>query len=217
MRVAEKFISINGEGQRAGEPAVFIRFTGCNLSCSYCDTKWANVPNCPYEELSPEEIYDYIVSADIYNVTLTGGEPLIHKDILRLCTLLSNNKNIRTEIETNGSVDIQPFKSLKNPPSITLDYKTASSGMEHKMLMSNYKYLTEKDTVKFVSGSIEDLKRAKYIIDNYITDAKAYISPVFGAIEPEEIVDFMIANNMNNVRLQLQLHKLIWDPDRKGV
>ncbi|MGN1317936.1 MAG: 7-carboxy-7-deazaguanine synthase QueE, partial [Lachnospirales bacterium] len=105
----------------------------------------------------------------------------------------------------------------KNPPSITLDYKLISSGMEDKMLMENYKYLDENDTVKFVSGSILDLEKVKYIIDNYVKKAKAYISPVFGKIEPSEIVDFMIKNNMNNVRLQLQLHKFIWDPNKKGV
>ena len=74
MRVAEKFISINGEGTRAGELAVFVRFTGCNLRCSYCDTMWANEPGCPYEEMSPAQICDYVQSTGIKNVTLTGGE-----------------------------------------------------------------------------------------------------------------------------------------------
>ena len=77
MRVAEKFISINGEGTRAGELAVFVRFTGCNLRCSYCDTMWANEPGCPYEEMSPAQICDYVQSTGIKNVTLTGGEPLL--------------------------------------------------------------------------------------------------------------------------------------------
>lgn len=217
MRVAEKFVSINGEGQKAGELSVFVRFTGCNLDCSYCDTKWANEKDCPYDEMSPQDIYKYILSTNVNNVTLTGGEPLIHENIFDLINILSNDKNLNVEIETNGSVDIKKIKELDNPPSITLDYKSAYSGMESKMLMSNYKYLDERDTVKFVSGSLEDLKKAKFIIDNYIKKAKAYISPVFGAIEPAQIVQFMIDNNMNNVRLQLQLHKFIWDPDKKGV
>lgn len=217
MRVAEKFVSINGEGQRAGELAVFIRFTGCNLSCSYCDTMWANEKDCPYEEMTPEEIYDYILESGVKNVTLTGGEPLIHDNIYELVCLLSENKDIRVEIETNGSIDIEKFKKLENPPSITLDYKTLSSGMEDKMLIKNYEYLDEGDTVKFVSGSVEDLKKAKYISEKYINKAKVYISPIFGSIEPCEIVDFMKNNNMNNVRLQLQLHKFIWSPEKKGV
>lgn len=217
MKVAEKFVSINGEGQKAGELAVFIRFTGCNLDCSYCDTKWANKADCPYEEMMPNEIYEYILSTKVKNVTLTGGEPLLHKNIYDLVKLLSEDKNLSVEIETNGSVDISDFKALQNPPSITLDYKSPSSGMEDKMLMSNYKYIDSGDTVKFVSGSIEDLKKAKYIIDNYVNEGKVYISPVFGKIEPKDIVEFMINNNMHNVRLQLQLHKFIWDPDMKGV
>lgn len=217
MRVAEKFVSINGEGQRAGELAVFIRFTGCNLNCVYCDTKWANEADSPYTEMTPYEIYDYIVSTKVKNVTLTGGEPLLHKDIYDLVKILSEDKNLSVEIETNGTQIITPYKKLKNPPSITLDYKTGSSGMEDKMLMENYKYLDKRDTVKFVCGSIEDLKKAKYISEKYIKDAKVYLSPVFNMIKPEEMVDFMIDNNMNNVRLQLQLHKYIWDPDRKGV
>ena len=217
MKVAEKFVSINGEGQRAGELAVFIRFTGCNLNCSYCDTKWANKSDCPYEEMTPEEIYSYILSTGVKNVTLTGGEPLLHNNIYKLIKLLTSDKDLSVEIETNGSVDISEYKKLKNPPTITLDYKSPSSGMESKMLMSNYKYIDSRDTVKFVCGSKEDLKKAKYITDNYINEGKIYISPVFGKIEPEEIVNFMINNNMNNVRLQLQLHKFIWEPDRKGV
>lgn len=217
MRVAEKFVSINGEGQRAGELAVFIRFTGCNLYCSYCDTKWANKSDCSYEEMTPKEIHSYILSTGVKNVTLTGGEPLIHSNIDELIKLLTSDEDLSVEIETNGSVDISEYKKLKNPPTITLDYKSPSSGMERKMLMSNYNYIDSRDTVKFVCGSKEDLKKAKYITDNYINEGKIYISPVFGKIEPEEIVNFMIDNNMNNVRLQLQLHKFIWEPDRKGV
>lgn len=89
-KVVERFVSINGEGQRAGELAVFIRFAGCNLNCSYCDTKWANAADVPYEELSAEELYDYIKRTEIKNVTLTGGEPLIAEDIDKLLLLLAD-------------------------------------------------------------------------------------------------------------------------------
>ena len=81
MQVAEKFVSINGEGRRAGEPAVFIRFKGCNLNCSYCDTQWVNEAACPYMEMSPAEICTYAARTGIKNVTLTGGEPLLQEDI----------------------------------------------------------------------------------------------------------------------------------------
>ena len=88
MKVVEKFTSINGEGTRAGELAVFVRFKGCNLRCSYCDTMWANEPDCPYEEETPEEILNYVLGTEIRNVTLTGGEPLLQKDIRELIHLL---------------------------------------------------------------------------------------------------------------------------------
>ena len=89
MKVVEKFTSINGEGTRAGELAVFIRFKGCNLRCSYCDTMWANEPECPYKEETPEEILNYVLGTGIHNVTLTGGEPLMQKDIRGLIHFLN--------------------------------------------------------------------------------------------------------------------------------
>ena len=94
MQVVEKFISINGEGKNAGQLAVFIRFKGCNLNCSYCDTTWANVSNADFIEQSPQEIVDYIKSTGINKVTLTGGEPTLQKDFITLLELISKEKNI---------------------------------------------------------------------------------------------------------------------------
>lgn len=217
--VVEKFVSINGEGRLAGQLAVFIRFRGCNLNCVYCDTKWANTSDAPAEEMSKEDIYNYIKSTGVRNVTLTGGEPLLQKDIFQLLEYLAKDENIRVEIETNGSVNIQAVKEIKNCPSVTLDYKTPYSGMEKYMLTENYKYLDNDDTVKFVCGSKEDLEKTKCIIDEYKLKNKChiYISPVFGAIELPKIVEFMIENNMTDVNMQLQMHKYIWSPDKKGV
>ena len=128
MKVVEKFVSINGEGTRAGELAVFIRFKGCNLHCSYCDTKWANEAGCPYEEMTPGEICEFVKSIGITNVTLTGGEPLLQKDMGDLVRLLIENGN-RVEIETNGSVDLRPFaEDILRRPVFTMDYKLPSSG-----------------------------------------------------------------------------------------
>lgn len=219
FNVAEKFISINGEGTRAGQTAVFIRFTGCNLNCSYCDTKWANEINAPHTQMTAEEIISYIRGTGIRNVTLTGGEPLIQNNIKVLLELISNEKNISCEIETNGSVDLKNFADIKNRPSFTMDYKLPSSGMESFMNTDNFKLLNRNDTVKFVSGDINDLKRAKEIMDKYqlYNKTNLYISPVFGSIQPVEIVNFMIENKINNVNLQLQLHKIIWDAEMRGV
>lgn len=219
FQVVEQFDSINGEGQRAGELAHFVRFAGCNLRCSFCDTMWANGPDAPYKLMSEEEIYRDIKESGIRNVTLTGGEPLLQKNIGRLLRMLNQDGELAVEIETNGSVDIGPFMEYANHLYFTLDYKLPGSGMEGQMLTENYQYLRPQDTVKFVCGSREDLERALDIIKTYSLSekCKVYLSPVFGRIEPSEMVDFMLAQGLGNVRLQLQLHKFIWDPDKRGV
>ncbi len=216
MKVIEKFLSINGEGLRSGELAVFIRFQGCNLRCPYCDTKYSYI-NPKYQELEVEEIIDYIKSTNVNNVTLTGGEPLIQPDVDKLINELSN-LGYRVELETNGSVDISKYVGL-NGVSFTLDYKGPSSLMEDKMNLENYKYLGKNDVVKFVCGSDLDLLKAKEIILKYHLNeyTNPFISPMFGEIELEKIVDFMKDNNLNGVRLQLQIHKIIWDKDKRGV
>lgn len=217
-KVAEKFVSINGEGKKAGQLAVFIRFQGCNLNCSYCDTLWANSIDCPAEEITGEGILEYIRSTGITNVTLTGGEPLIQPDIYPLIELLCVN-GFQVEIETNGSEDISAYGNMKIRPSFTLDYKLSSSGMESLMNMKNYDFLTPEDTVKFVCGDAADLEKALEVIQKYklTENCTVYLSPVFGKIQPSEIVDFMLTHKMNGVNLQLQLHKLIWEPDKRGV
>ncbi|MDR5587057.1 putative 7-carboxy-7-deazaguanine synthase QueE [Clostridium aquiflavi] len=219
FKVVEKFVSINGEGRLCGQLAVFIRFAGCNLNCSYCDTIWANEKNVSYKLMSSNDIYEYIKSTKVRNITLTGGEPLLQEGIIELLELLSKDNELYVEIETNGSVLIDQFLTMENPPSFTMDYKLPSSNMEGKMELENFKYLTNKDTVKFVSGSIEDLKKAKYIIDTYnlVDKTSVYISPVFREINMDDIVEFMKENNMNKVNLQIQLHKVIWEPSKRGV
>lgn len=217
--IAEKFLSINGEGVFAGQLAVFIRFCGCNLKCSYCDTTWANNLTRPFEILDEEMIYNYIKSQGVRNVTLTGGEPLIQKNIRILLERLSSDSSIRVEIETNGSVDISDFFDIKNRPSFTVDYKLPGSGMEDNMFLLNFSRVSSCDTVKFVVSDLNDLKRAKNIIDRFDLTSKChvYLSPVFGRIDPEQIVEFMKENLLNDINLQLQIHKIIWDPNKKGV
>ena len=218
MRVAERFVSINGEGQRAGEPAAFVRFQGCNLCCSWCDTSWANAPDCPYEEMSPAEVAAWADETGITNVTLTGGEPLLQKEMGELIRLLLAGGQHRVEIETNGSVDIKPFCG-KDRPAFTLDYKLPGSGCEAQMNTANYELLRPEDTVKFVIGSREDMVRAEEIMKTYglIGRCQVYLSPVFGQIEPAEMAAFLTEHRMNGVRMQIQIHKVIWDPEKRGV
>ena len=149
-RVVEKFISVNGEGRLAGQLAVFIRFAGCNLRCSYCDTKWANEESVEFEEMSEKEIYDFIKETSITNVTLTGGEPLIQKGIEPLLLLLTDDKQLNVEIETNGSIELLRFlKIIQGKAVFTMDYKLQSSSMKNAMKLNNFEYLRPNDTVKF--------------------------------------------------------------------
>ena len=218
FKVAEKFVSINGEGPRAGELAVFLRFCGCNLDCGYCDTRWANTADVKFELATAEELVEYVKSTGVKNVTLTGGEPLLQADIAYLIELLGAS-GAEVEIETNGSAPLKDIVSISPRPAVTADYKLPSSGMEKYMLTENFSYLTLQDAVKFVVGDMCDLARAEEIINGYGLKEKCriYFSPVFGKIKPVEITEFMKERKLNGVRLQLQLHKIIWEPDMRGV
>ncbi|MBO5458671.1 MAG: 4Fe-4S cluster-binding domain-containing protein, partial [Lachnospira sp.] len=165
----------------------------------------------------------YIKETGVENVTLTGGEPLLQPDIAELIAMLA--KSFFVEIETNGSIalknvlDEAESQNVRERISFTMDYKLKSSGMEAFMDMENFMCLKRQDTVKFVVGSPADLERAEQVIDKYeLTDrCHVYISPVFGAIEPSEIVDYMKEHKMNRVNMQLQMHKFIWNPEQRGV
>ena len=125
----------------------------------------------------------------------------------------------RVEIETNGAADLRPLAEAPFRPVFTMDYKLPSSGCEKAMRAENFTVLGPEDTVKFVAGSAEDLARAAQIIEKYalVSRCHVYFSPVFGKIDPADIVEFMIRHRMNDVRLQIQMHKVIWDPMRRGV
>lgn len=217
--VVEIFTSINGEGPLAGQLAVFVRLKGCNLSCNYCDTKWANEEDAPAKEMTANEIYQEIQKSGIKNVTLTGGEPLYHPSIKELLELLISDSSLHIEVETNGSISLTPFYSLGDSISFTMDYKLSCSGMEQKMCLDNFSLLQKKDTVKFVVGSISDCRKAFDIIQKYhlINQCHIYLSPIFGMIAPAQIVEFMKNHTMNNVNLQIQMHKVIWAPEKRGV
>lgn len=219
FNIAEKFISINGEGNLAGYLSTFIRFAGCNLNCSYCDTAWAIDSNYLGEKLTVYQLYQYIVKANTKYVTLTGGEPLIQDDIYSLLQVILEHNTLHIEIESNGSVDIAPFAVLSDRISFTLDYKLPTSKMEYAMVTNNYAFLKMKDCVKFVVGSMEDLEMAFDIVNQYKLTEKCVvsISPVYSEIEPSVIVSYMRENKINNVKLQLQLHKFIWPPTTRGV
>lgn len=218
-KISEIFTSVNGEGLKSGELTTFIRFVGCNLNCPYCDTRYAIERNAEYKEMSLLDIYKRIVDSKIKNVTITGGEPLIQKGIEKLLQLLSMDKTLSVEIETNGSKRIKPFLAMNNRPSFTLDYKTPSSNMERFMDLQNFEFVDKKDCVKFVCGSLADLEKMEQIVKEYQLDEKTnvFVSPIFDKIKPVEIADYLIKNKLNNIKLQLQIHKIIWEPGKRGV
>lgn len=214
MRVVEIFKSIEGEGQRAGLPATFIRLYGCNLNCSYCDTRYG-CEGGDYEVLTIPEILDRVEDLDCKNVTITGGEPLLHGDLKELIYELLK-RNYWINIETNGSLKINRIP-CKSRCFVTMDYKCPSSGMESSMKLNNINLLDHMDVLKFVVGTQEDLDNAYDIIKKFNPRAQIYFSPVFGKMNPEKIVDFIISKGLNNCKVQLQLHKIIWDPNKRGV
>lgn len=219
FNIIEKFLSIDGEGPTAGEIATFIRFQGCNLRCSWCDTTYSFDKENITEVLDENEIYSYIKSNKAKNVTLTGGEPLIQNGIEKLLKLLNEDKDLLVHIETNGSIDILPFKQKFKNISFIVDFKLPQSKMNEKMYLDNLKNVDENDVYKFVIGSREDLLITYEIIKKYSLDSKCmvYLSPVLGEIDPKDIVEFMKEKSLNNVKLQVQMHKVIWDKDTKGV
>lgn len=225
--ISEIFGSIEGEGKRTGELTTFIRFYGCNLRCSWCDSSYSYTNN-DYTKMTLQEIITKVKEIGYRNITITGGEPLIQQDIQILINTLCSDKYY-VNIETNGSVDISTFRFVGyNNLFFTMDYKCPSSNMNSHMLLQNYKALNKNDVVKFVVADTQDLNKAyafikdlKYMYNMANTQEVEYplfyISPVFEKIELKDMVQYMKDKNMEGVRLQVQLHKIIWDPDKRGV
>ena len=139
--------------------------------------------------------------------------------MLNLLEAFAKEKQFEMEIETNGSVPLEKFRNLENPPSFTIDYKLPESHMEQYMHLENFSSVQAHDTIKFVVSNRKDLEKAKEIIEQYslIGKCAVYFSPVFGKIALLSIVDFMKEHHLNGVNMQLQMHKFIWDPEEKGV
>lgn len=219
--IIEKFVSIDGEGPMAGALATFIRFEGCNLRCAWCDTTYSWEAGEDKEWSSAQEIYDYIKEMGVSHITLTGGEPLMQKEIGQLLALLAEDEDLLVHIETNGAVPIAPFKEAYGEERIhyIVDYKLPTSGMTHKMALENLETVTTKDVYKFVIASREDLEHAYDIIRRYDLDKRCqvYFSPVMEQINPQEIVEFMKEKQLGKVKFQLQLHKFIWPKECRGV
>lgn len=217
--IIEQFLSVDGEGPTAGRLAAFIRFQGCNLRCSWCDTTYSFEQENVTAYRTAEEIYKIIKESGASCVTLTGGEPLLQPEIGSLLKILNEDDSLLTHIETNGSVDITPFVEEFPNLCFIVDYKLEGSNMTAQMNENNLTAVRPVDTYKFVVSSLRDLQQATDVIrkNRLCERTQVFFSPVLGKIEPAEIVEFMKTERLDKVRLQLQLHKIIWDPAQKGV
>lgn len=215
LGVVETFVSIEGEGPRAGLLTTFIRFAGCNLQCPYCDTKYANDESAAVTWYTPESLLKVVEEYNVKSVSLTGGEPLL-QDFNTLYSFMEmlDTRGYKISVETNGSVPLAPWPGYMHT---VMDIKSPSSGMSKKMHYANMGVLHAKDAVKFVVGDIYDLQNMVNVLYAFPTRAQVYVSPEFGKIDLQLIAEFLVKFRLKNVRMQLQLHKIIWDPEARGV
>jgi len=211
MKICEIFTSIQGESSYAGMPCTFIRVAGCNLRCSYCDTKYAY-----YEgfELTENEIINEVELIGARLVAITGGEPLLQEETFRLVERLIN-EGYKVLIETNGTMSI---KDVDSRAVIILDIKTPGSGMHDGLDTSNFDYLKSGDEIKFVITGKADYEWAKDVIHEHKLKEKWHIlfSPAFGILQPELLIKWMLEDRLD-VRLNLQLHKYIYGSEKRRV
>lgn len=217
--IIEKFLSIDGEGPTAGELATFVRFQGCNLRCSWCDTTYSFGVEQVTQRQTAQEIYDYIRANPARNVTLTGGEPLLQLGIEALLELLDQDPRLQVHVETNGSVNIRRFQEAFPRISFVIDFKLPGSGMTQHMDLGNLSLARPQDVYKFVVQDRQDLEYARNILEesDLCSHTQVHISPVLSKIAPVELVEFMKEYGLDRVKLQIQLHKIVWDPQERGV
>ena len=211
IKINEIYYSIQGESSYSGLPCIFIRFTYCNLRCSYCDTEYA------FHEGSEMSISEIISEINLYNcdlVEITGGEPLLQNGYIELINELEK-ENKKVLIETGGAL---PIKNIPLNTHIILDIKCPSSKMSDKNLWENINHLKKSDEVKFVIGNKDDYIWTKKIIKDYNLNnlCEILISPVYNKIKSKELVKWILKDNLN-VRYQIQIHKEIWNDSKRGV
>ena len=227
MKVCEIFRSIEGEGIRMGQAAVFVRLHGCNLRCFYCDSMYA-VEGSDYVQMNVDEVVAaverYRDESGVRCVTLTGGEPLIHEGVGELLEKLGR-AGFEVNVETNGTV---PCRWRLPGLFYTMDWKCGGSGMSGRMKMENIATLGGDDVLKFVVANVADLEEAESVVSLLSSMPgrptgcmpHIFVSPVYGSLPNESIVEWMLGSvpmTRYGARFQVQLHKIVWAPDRQGV
>jgi 7-carboxy-7-deazaguanine synthase len=212
LTVNEIFHSIQGESSYAGLPCVFVRLTGCDLRCSWCDTTYA------FHEGTTREVDEVVRAVGAFGcrlVEVTGGEPLLQPDVYALLDALTGAGH-RVLLETGGQVSIE-----RVPATVVriVDVKCPGSGMSDRVDWANVDRLRPADEVKFVLADRADYEYAKAILDRYRLPgrvAEVLLSPVHGRLQPADLAAWVLADRLP-VRVQLQVHKHIWGPDASGV
>ena len=211
LEVTEIYKSVQGESTYMGLPCVFVRLTGCNLRCVWCDTTYAFHGG---KKLSIDQILNHVKSYGIDLVEVTGGEPLLQKEVVPLLTSLLK-KNFQVMLETGGSLSIKdvPAEVIK-----IIDLKCPGSGEEDKNYWDNLNLLTPTDEIKFVIADRADYEWSRSVLKKYRLAQKNYVlfSPVFGKLNLKDLAKWILADNLS-VRLQTQLHKHIWEKNATGV
>jgi 7-carboxy-7-deazaguanine synthase len=211
MKVCEIFTSLQGESSYAGLPCTFVRLSGCNLRCVYCDTQYSYEEG---EEMSVDEIRERVKSAGVGLVEITGGEPLLQKDTPGLVSgLLEEGHTVL--LETNGSVSIG---GIDRRAVVILDVKTPGSGMGGKTDLANFDLVKPTDEIKFVLCGRADYEWAKEsLVKHGLTEkARILFSAAVGMLAPSDLARWIIDDRLN-VRLNVQIHKYIFGPDERGV
>ena len=210
--VNEIYHSIQGESTWAGLPCVFVRLTFCDLRCTYCDTEYAFYEG---KKESLGNVFEAVMKFPCPLVEITGGEPLLQKNVLPLMTMLADAGRT-VLLETSGAHDISGVDPRVHR---IVDLKTPGSGEVERNLWSNMEHLTKLDEVKCVIGSREDYEWSREKIQTFGLIGRCHavlFSPIFGRIDPRQIVEWILADNLD-VRFQLQMHKFIWTPTQRGV
>jgi len=211
VKINEIFFSIQGESSYAGLPCAFVRLTGCNLRCAYCDTRHA------YEEGEERTIEQVIEAAEGFPtglIEITGGEPLLQEETLSLVAALAERTR-KVLIETNGSLSLEGIDARA---TAIMDIKCPGSGMSGRMLWDNLDRLRSHDEIKFVLTDRADYDWATGIIRKHrlLERHIVHMSPAYGIMEPRRLASWILEDGLG-VRLQLQLHKYIWPGVERGV
>ena len=211
LKITEIYRSIQGESTWSGLPCTFVRLTGCNLRCSWCDTEYGFFGG---KKMSIDDVFQEIEKLNCPLVELTGGEPLLQPKVALLADRLLD-AGYQVLVETGGHMDIDIVSSRAVR---IVDMKCPAIEMTDKNEYKNLERVTNQDEIKFVIQNKEDFIWAEALIKQYKLESKCTVilSPVFGVMAPLELTDLLLESGLN-VRMQMQLHKLLWSPDKTGV